>query len=284
MVCFIPVQYKSYRYPAGIKPRLQEVAGHFGKEIVHSTLPLSLHTEYSAGKRSYSALARQFPALQKSQQHGVPLLWTSSDWASAFAGFIHSLCQGEPPAVLEIHPPYWHTCDVDSFFQRFAVFEETFRQWAPQTQIVLENRCGNLLRRRFLLSTYQDLLQFAHRMESTHSSLRIALDLPQLFTAHRLQEAGRQEKIAPLLNHLKEIRHCISSIHLWGNHNGTHAHWGNLDTYFSGDQALKQTFLQALFSCLDDNVPRYLVPEVNSGQTDFSAIVQDLLAYGFSFL
>lgn len=280
MVRLIPVQYKTYSYPAGITPRLQEVAGHFGKEMVHAKLPFSLHTEYSAGARTLSRLAAELPAIRESQARSIPMLWTSEEWAAQFASFVHGVCGGRQPAVLEIHPPFQHTCTFEQFFQRFAVFEQRFRQWSPHTTIVLENRCGNRLSRRFLFCTYQDFLTLSALLDDNGSALRIALDVPQLFTAHRLQTV-HPEKVVPLLQRMKAVRHHVASIHLWGNHNGANAHWGNLDTYFGGDPGRKTAFLDALYDLLNDDQPRFFVPEVNSSQADLNAIVGDLLEHGF---
>ena len=61
------------------------------------------------------------------------------------------------------------------------------------------------------------------------------------------------------------------------------AHAGSLDTYFGDVLDLKPVFLQGLHDLLDDNIPRYFVPEVNSNDDDLHSIVADLTQIGFTF-
>jgi hypothetical protein len=60
-------------------------------------------------------------------------------------------------------------------------------------------------------------------------------------------------------------------------------HIGNLDTYFEGNKAMKQLFLEELQDLMNDGLTRYFVPEVNSGDQDVASIVNDLISVGFSF-
>ncbi len=39
MTQLIPVKYRLYTYPAGITPRIQEIAGHLDKTDIHPHLP-----------------------------------------------------------------------------------------------------------------------------------------------------------------------------------------------------------------------------------------------------
>lgn len=279
MVKFIPIAYHGCTYPAGVFPHIWEVAAHFGKSSVPTGRPFSLHTEYSAGRRAPSALTQRFPALCQSYERGIPLLWTSEAWAADFAGFVRALCAGVPPTILEIHPPYRDTCTTEQFFHRYAVFESSFRQWAPDTPVVLENRTGNLRSRPFLLSTGRSFLDFSDRIDASGCRLRLAFDVPQLLTAHKL--LSDPQRIPQALADLLPIRHNIRSIHLWGCN--PKAHWGDFNTTFGGDAAAKSAYLAALHGLLDDGALRYLVPEVNSGQRDFLSILGDLQAAGFTF-
>lgn len=279
MVQLVPIKYQRWTYPSGIMPHIREVVAHFGKDSVQTDVPFSLHTEYSAGLRTPSALTQKFPAICESYQRGVPVLWTSEQWAAEFAIFVHDLCCGIAPNVIEIHPPYQADSDMLQFFQRFSVFEEHIRQWAPNAQIVIENRSGNLLNRRFLLSTYQSFLKFSEHLDASGSDLRFAFDVPQILTAHKLLQ--NTTKIVPLLEHMKEVRRNIRSIHLWGCN--PKAHWGDFNTTFCGDQSMKRDYLAGLYDLLDDGVQRYFVPEVNSSQADFLSIISDLTETGFTF-
>ena len=50
-----------------------------------------------------------------------------------------------------------------------------------------------------------------------------------------------------------------------------------------GDNTLKEFFLTSLYHLLDDGMPRFFVPEVNSGDDDLASIVNDLIKAGFTF-
>jgi hypothetical protein len=54
------------------------------------------------------------------------------------------------------------------------------------------------------------------------------------------------------------------------------AHCGTLDTYFDGNDTVKAHFLAGIWQICSDDVPRFLVPEVNSGAEDLATIVGDL--------
>lgn len=49
------VRYHQKKYPSYIPLHLEEVAGHFDVRRVFPTLPYSLHTEYSYGKRTFQS-------------------------------------------------------------------------------------------------------------------------------------------------------------------------------------------------------------------------------------
>ena len=287
MVKLIPVNYYGLCYPHGITAPLSEVAGHFGKCTVATQLPFSLHTEYSAAPRRLSKLAMEYASIRESVRDGVPLLWTSEAWAEDFAAFLRQLCGAVPPQVLELHPPFKFYCNIEQFFHRYSIFEAILRQWAPDTLVVIENRFGTSLKTQkntpvpFLLRAYQDFVAVSQALDSSGLRLRFAFDVPQLLSAHRL--LVQTQKLVPLLEHMKQIRHNIASIHLWGRI-GRASHVGTLDTMFAGNATLKAQFLCALYELLDDGRPRYFVPEVNrQNQADFSAIIQDLLDAGFTF-
>jgi hypothetical protein len=80
----------------------------------------------------------------------------------------------------------------------------------------------------------------------------------------------------------------IGGVHLWGKTKSASGRWvshvGTLDTLFCDRNDIKAEFLAALVSGLDDNNPRFFVPEVNSGEEDLHAIVRDLLSAGASYI
>ena len=47
----IPIQYHKRKYPAGIKPKITEVAGNFDVSSIKCEMHYSLHTEYSFAAR-----------------------------------------------------------------------------------------------------------------------------------------------------------------------------------------------------------------------------------------
>lgn len=57
----IPVKYSNLSYPNEIKPRIQEVAGHFDILELSVQLPsYSLHTEYSYSERTMNSRWHSF--------------------------------------------------------------------------------------------------------------------------------------------------------------------------------------------------------------------------------
>lgn len=290
MVKLIPVQYRNLSYPHGIQPQYQEIAGHFDKDKIHPKLPFSLHTEYShSGRKWKNRLICEFPELCRSQKKGIPLLWYSERWPLEFAEFLKKLCGNHKPAVIEIHPPYQDYCSLPVFIERYRIFEDAILSAFPSVQILLENRSGTNYQGQFIISEANSLIDLSNQIVRKNLGLKIALDIPQLFTAHSLS-IKKYQKIPELLDSLRDIRQTISGVHLWGKNdvNGRRTpHAGDLNTYFYGRNEMKQLLLESMRRLLDDNVPRYFVPEVNSfdgsDQQNLNSIVSDLLDAGFCF-
>lgn len=286
MVKLIPVQYGVRSYPEGIRPKIQEIAGHFDKTAIHPLLPrFSLHTEYSCYARELcSPLLSSFPTLCSSHRQGIPQLWYSEAWAAEFAEFIRVLCAGQTPSVIEIHPPFSDYTDFAAFLSHYAVFEERILSVYPQVRILIENRFGTAYRGApFLFSSARDFLELAERLDASGLHLQIAWDIPQFFTA--LGSSPRTMETD--LHSVAPVIHAAAGIHLWGKKDSGRrkrvAHCGSLDDYFRGKSTLKRAFLACLHDLLGDGLPRLFVPEVNSGQSDLDAIVRDLLEAGFRF-
>jgi hypothetical protein len=292
----IPIGYKDY--PPRVRPALVERPGHFDITTVRVTGRYSLHTEYSAGARKWnSPVVKQFPALTNAQKHGVPELWRSRDWALQFAEFIVAITpSGNPPEVVEVHPPFLNYCpSAATFIDLFIEFEAAMKRRAQNTLIVIENRCGTRYaaprgsrKSPFLVAETADILNLCHALEARKSSLGIALDIPQLLTAHGvtpdMMTAGRLRR---LLDPLVEVRDRIASLHLWGKkiQHGAFgaAHNGDLSDYFGGREYDKVQFLACLREILSDGKRRYILPEVNSNAASIS-IVNDLVDAGFLFV
>lgn len=63
----------------------------------------------------------------------------------------------------------------------------------------------------------------------------------------------------------------------WTSHNG------DLNTFFSNNDLLKDEFINSVIDTFDDNMIRYFVPEVNSSEEDLQSIINDLLKYDIKF-
>ena len=278
----IPVKYRRFSYPDGIQPQLQEIAAHFDKESISPSMPLSLHTEYSHGKRGWdSPLFQDLPEICRAKSAvGIPKLWVSREWALEFAVFLSRLCGNRIPQVIEIHPPFADYSDWPHFFTVYRSFEEKILTQWPDVCLLIENRCGTLYKSPFLLSKPADFLRLAEGLEKERLRLRITWDIPQLFSALKSGSA----KMLPSMDAVADALPFIDGIHLWGK-SGPHRqpHYGDLNTYFRGDPDVKAAFLARLYDLLADGRPRFFVPEVNSRQEDLDSIVRDLLQAGFRF-
>jgi len=290
MPTLIPVQYGRLKYPGTIEPELVEVPGHFDKDTLpYGLTRYSLHTEYSAGPRHLtSALLRRFDCLIKSNHRNVPMLWTSEEWAVQFAHFIIALVGNQrPPEIVEVHPPFEQSCpSMERFLELYRKFEEVLREKFPDARIVVENRCGGRgLPGKFLVSTVADTLDLARAIAEQQSTLTIVLDVPQVFTAERLDAVtASAEEIRTLMSRLRPAMPVVTGLHLWGSTLRGGSHSADLNEHFGYRQDVKSSFVRDLSSLLDDDRERYFVPEINSGRRDvLESIVRDLIQGGFRF-
>lgn len=283
---FILVEYNGLAYPKGYTPVVQEVAAHFDKESIEPKGAYSLHTEYSYGKRKFnsSAIAR-CPALMAAQKDGVPQLWKSVEWANEFADFIIGLTEKHhPPTVIEIHPPFSNYCTLDEFAERFRTFEARIHAVYPDVIIVIENRAGKRYRGgNFIIRKAKEIAALCELIYEEHLNLGIVLDFPQLLTGENINPLQfKAEKYEAAIAALLPYRDLIKGIHVWGkrkNDAGRQlSHHGNFDTYFDGNDAVKEIFLSGIREICNDGLSRFLVPEVNSGASDLEAIIQDLVS------
>ena len=122
----IPIKYAKREYPEGIKPQIQEVAGHFDVPSIQPIMPFSLHTEYSYGRRKLSTdLLNEFETIRNSHHNSVPRLWFNKDWSKDFSKFVVKLVNGHPsPKIIEIHPPFNDYCNsIEQFLETYQIFE-----------------------------------------------------------------------------------------------------------------------------------------------------------------
>lgn len=280
----IPVRYGRLTYPPGLVPTLCEVPSHFDIRKLRIVGPYSLHTDASNKARRFDHPALVgLSTIVLSQRRGTPNLWTSREWAVEFAEFLFRITsQFEAPTIIEVHPPYREVVPtMAAFLNIYEAFEDSILGRFPDCRLVVENRTGTRPPREFLLSTAADLLDLGEALDRRSLNLKIALDVPQLFTVHLGSANSPGMKGAGLVDSLHPIRHLIHSLHIWGRKPGGKAHFGTLDDLFGGDQVAKDACLASLRDLLADGCPRYLVPEVNGKSEDLWSILADLQSAGF---
>jgi len=304
MVKFIPVQNQDYKYPSdsGITPEIQERKANFFKTAIKKTSIryISLHTDppvfWREPQRSEilsSEFLKDFPSIL-SNMHDTgrrcfSKLWCDDkEWSKDFSRFLLRLTDGIQPQwikIIEIHPPFDRYCNcLESFVERYAVFEEITLKNFPSACMCIENRYTHSGRRpfgKFILSTNTDMIRLTELISKYHLKLKLAVDIPQLFSQHEenenksISEEGMIEKI---LAPMKDIREFIVYTHIWGKTiDGVHN--ADLTTYFSKNQKLKDCFLQEICKLFDDGKARYFLPEVSS-EDYIKSIVMDLMGVG----
>jgi hypothetical protein len=304
MVYFIPVRYAHTNYPDYIEPKIQEVTANFGREKLENTKRhpyLSLHTDPSiiwyANKRNKiisSEVLKHFPTIRKNiLVLGHAGLWCNQKWSKEFSGFLLRQTNGidrKRVKIIEIHTPFNNSCNnLLNFIDIYKIFEDQIMKEFPSTEILIENMFNNIRKRnfgKFLLSTTDDLLLLSNLISKSNLKLRIVLDIPQLLSEHNGGNTLLTKKIIRnTLSPIREIRHLIKSIHIWGYDTGKQrgAHSSDFNVYFNNDKELKQFFLQEIYHLFDDGMARYFVPEVYSS-TSVHSIVNDLRSVGFVFI
>jgi len=281
---FVLVEYNNIPYPAGWISSIHEVAAHLDKEEIEQFESYSMHTEYSYGKRNLNTpLILSFPSLAEGHKDHVPQLWKSDDWAADFADFVIALAADHTaPTVIEIHPPFNDYCTLDDFVHRYRIFEKRIHDKFPDTLIVIENRAGAVYRGgKFLFSKARDIVLLCQAIEKEQLNLGVVLDFPQLLTAENINPVQfKIEKYRAAVDLIVPYRHIIKGIHIWGKKKSATGRWvahaGNFDTYFAGDNAVKQVFITGIRDICNDGGRRFLVPEVNTGATDLESILKDL--------
>ena len=287
MTSFQMVKYHGQEYPADVPLIIEEIAAHFDVTKIGGKLDKSLHTEYSYGIRKWdSVLIRKYPELIAAQKDGVPQLWKNVQWADQFTDFIVELngCSSAPK-VIEIHPPFTDYTDISGFIISYSVFERKIKGMFPDIEILIENRCGSVYQGgRFVVSKIKDIEMLCDAVEKAGLQLRIAFDVPQIYTAHN---ARTEKEFLNLIEMAKQFREMIGGVHLWGKRMSSTgrkvSHCGDLNTYFC-DRAIKEHFLSAFKECFDDNTVRKMVLEVNSGNEDLQSIISDLRSVGVRFV
>lgn len=281
------IKYHGQQYPADIPLHIEEIAAHFDVANINGDLEKSLHTEYSYGKRKWDAsLVNLYTEIVTAQKDSVPQLWKNERWALQFADYISVLVgSSTAPKAIEIHPPFNDYTDIPGFVRNYSTFENRITEYFPDVQILIENRCGSVYHGgKFVLSKNDDISLLCNEIARSDLRLRIAYDVPQIYTAHK---AKTEKDYIALLEEAKSFRKYIGGVHLWGKRISSTgrkvAHCGDLNSYF-GNAEIKNHFLTVFRDCFDDGITRKMVLEVNSGNEDLLSIVSDLKYVGIIFV
>lgn len=246
--------------------------------------PYGLHTEFAGKPRSFdSPLLDGLNTLKTSHRRGVPELWSSQLWSEELTQFIIRLVgTSAPPKVIEVHPPFISTAStIEDFLGTYGVFEAILRDRYPACEFLLENRSGSKHPSPFLISSIDSIVALGHALATRSLNLQLAVDLPQVYTAHwgSMHQVGMEG--LDLMQRLRPIHRQIRALHLWGRGPNGGAHSGDLDRLFVPGSGAKEACLTELRQMLDDGGPdRHLVLEVTR-QGDAEAILADLRDAGF---
>jgi len=281
----IPIKYNEYQYKI-LTPKIMEVAAHFDINKINPKMDYSLHTEYSFRERKYEDIIfKDLYILKDSNYKGIPLLWFNKEWGEQFFYFIKNLTKEQKiPKIIEIHPPFKDYCNnFDVFFERYNKFEKLIYKHFHDTIILIENRYGSFYNlSNFLLSSIDDIGIFIKKLKMKDLNLKIVLDIPQLIEVEGGPNKYTLNKIINFMAENKQNISLILGLHIWGNSGRPHV--GDLDSLFNNDKKLKRYFLYSISNILNDNIPRYFLPEVNfSNQKDFESIIRDISEY-FEFV
>lgn len=282
---FILVEYNNVQYPEEYTAEIKEVAGHFDKDSISINFPYSLHTEYSYGKRKFNSnIISKYLELRTSEKNGIPQLWKSEIWAREFADFIIELTNNsEYLRNIEIHPPFNDYCSLEEFADRYTIFEKKIHEKYPDVSIVIENREGSMYRGgKFLFGNSKELISLFELIKKRNLKLGLVLDFPQLLTSEKINTLEFDlAKYTDIIDKISVYRHLIKGIHIWGKKKSANNRWiahvGTLDTYFGNNTYNKNEFINGIYKICDDNIRRFLVPEVNSGREDLVSVLNDIL-------
>ena len=288
----IPITYHSKKYPENVVSNIDEIAGNFDKDTINPERKYSLHTEYSHMKRKLdNKLINKYPELKISEKEKIPQLWKNKEWAKEFANFIIELVGNSiPPEIIEIHPPFNDYCkELSTFFGIYEEFEKIILAKFPTVNIFIENRCGTFYKGgKFIISNGKSIIQFLQELQSRKLKLKLVLDYPQVFSAEAVKmDDINLKKIIIFNDNIKPYISYIGGIHLWGKRKSQAGRWtshtGDLNTFFSNNDLLKDEFISSIINTFNDNEARFFVPEVNSSEKDLQSIIYDLLKYDVNF-
>jgi len=214
-----------------------------------------------------SKIVSKYNEICNANKKGILMLWYSEKWSVEFAYYIKDITDGSiDPSIIEIHPPFSDYTNLEEFLNNYKVFKERISLFFPKVIILIENRSRTRYSgRNFIVATIEQLVNLSKLIDEKESDLRIALDLPQLFTAHSISKS-KKDLMIEIFNAIKSIKHNIFGIYLWGKKESQNsrrvAHNGDLNSYFMYDMDLKKTFLEYMFDTFNDGIDRYFVSEL----------------------
>ncbi len=284
---FILVEYNNIPYPEGYVSYIKEIAAHLDKNKIETANKYSLHTEYSYGMRKFdTALISSFPELKTSHKNCVPQLWKSDKWAEEFAEFIIALTQDKNvPTVIEIHPPFNDYCEIDLFLERYRIFEKRILEVYPETIIVVENRAGAIYKGgKFVVSKAKEIAELCRKIKENNINLGVVLDFPQLLTAENIDTLKfNTDKYFKAIDSIAEHQEIVKGVHIWGKKKSESGRWvahaGDLNTFFDNNSENKSDFIKGIMQICNDDLKRFLVPEVNTGSNDLLSIINDIFTW-----
>jgi len=246
-------------------------------------------------KMRNSIILPEFPTIFKnfekymidSRGKCVSILWSSKQWSKEFACFLVRLTKRkkikpEQIKIIEIHSPFNKFCnDLETFLERYIIFENEILKSFPSAEIVIENQFTHKGKEEFgnfLLSNKKDINELASSIKDNKLKLRLVLDIPQLFSTYYGNRLLLKNEIEGFLTALIKYRNYIRSTHIWGYdiNQKRGAHKADFDTYFGNNPELKKCFINEICNLFDDDQKRYFVPEVDDS-SKIGSIVTDLI-------
>ena len=260
--------------------------GHFDIEYVEGVGRYILQTENCSERRKLNLRSfNQYTSL-KANKDGLALLWNSNSWATEFACFIQAITlKSNEPEAIEIFPPFrLYETSLESFIEKYKVFEYELLSKFSNTQVWLCNRNkaskGNL---EFLIRNADDLTEISKLIDKYKLNLKLSLDLTQLLEAYSRQiQFLRVDTINNVFGKLKDCQHNISAIHALGKKKKGES-VDSLDAYFNYNTDKKEALLESLLYITNDETQRFLIPDISGLEVEAKILLNDLFQHGFKF-
>ena len=135
-----------------------------------------------------------------------------------------------------------------------------------------------------MIGKAKEIVELCQKIKDKDINLGVVLDFPQLLTAEGMDTLKfNVDKYLSLVDNISKHREVIKGIHIWGKKKSASGRWvahaGNLDTYFGENAIYKSAFIEGILKVCNDDMIRFLVPEVNTGAEDLSRIIEDIFTF-----